>query len=238
MKWNLREAARALDMSEREVLRLARAGDLPALHINDQYLFNPADLQEWGTQRHRKMTPDVMPPNGTLPQRLSLADAIERGGVYEDVAGSNSNEVLDAVAHLPGVPTHIDRGLLAAVLRSREGLVSTGIGGGIAVPHPRDPLVVHVDAPIVLLCFLARGVDFKAIDGQPVRVLFTLLSPTIPLHLRLLSRLAHALHDDVLCRLLAETTAHDAIVPRIRELELRMNRSAPENGSAPGGSAR
>jgi PTS system nitrogen regulatory IIA component len=228
MNWNLREAARALDMTEREVLRLVREGTLPACRIHDQYLFNPVELQVWGAERNHKLAADFIPPAGESPQMLSLAGAIERGGVHYDIAGSTRNEVLEAVAHLPGVPAHVDRGLLAEVLRSREGLASTGIGGGIALPHPRDPVVLHVETPIVLLCLLARDIDFKAIDGQPVRVLFTLLSPTIPLHLGLLSRLAHALHDDVLCQLLAERSARDAILTRIRELEIRMNGSAPE----------
>jgi PTS system nitrogen regulatory IIA component len=173
------------------------------------------------------LTPDVLPLNGEA-QRLSLVDALERGGIHRDVAGSTRNEVLEAVAHLPGVPAHVDRGLLAAVLCSREGLASTGIGGGIAVPHPRDPLILHVEAPIVMLCFLARGVDFKAVDRRPVRVLFTLLSPTIPLHLRLLARLAHALHDDALCRRLFEHSGSGAILTRIRELESGMNGADPE----------
>jgi PTS system nitrogen regulatory IIA component len=230
MNWDLREAARALAMTEREVLRLVRGGILPACRINDQYLFNPVELLVWGAEHNRKMAPDVLPPSGEPPQMLSLAGAIERGGVHYDIAGSTRDEVLDAVAHLPGVPAHVDRGLLAAVLRSREGLASTGIGGGIAIPHPRDPLVLHLETPIVLLCFLARAVDFEAIDQRPVRVLFTLLSPTISLHLRLLSRLAHALHDDVLLQLLAGTAARDAILTRIRALETRMNGSAPEGG--------
>ena len=227
MNCNLREAACALAMTEHEVLWLVREGSLPACRINDQYLFNQVELQVWGAERNRKMAPDVLPPNAEPPQMLSLAGAIERGGVHYDIAGSTRNEVLDAVAHLRGIPAHVDRELLAAVLRSREGLASTGIGGSIAIPHPLDPLVLHVETPIVLLCLLAQDVEFKAIDQRPVRVLFTLLSPTISLHLRLLSRLTHTLHDDVLCQLLAESAAHDAILTRIRALEIRMNGSAP-----------
>lgn len=227
MNWNLREAARALDMTEREVLRLVREGTFPAYRINDQYLFNPVELQVWGVERNRRMAPDVIPPNGEPPHMLSLSKAIERGGIHYDIAGSTRTEVLDALAHLPGVPAHVDRELLAAVLRSREALVSTGIGGGIAIPHPRDPVVLDVDSPIILLCFLARDVDLKASAGEPVWALFTLLSPTVPLHLRLLSRLAHALHDDVLCQMLAERSGRDAVLTRIRELEISMSDPRP-----------
>lgn len=230
MNWNLREAARALDMTEREVLRLVHEGTIPVCRINDQYLFNPVELQAWGMERNRKMVPDLLPPSGEPLQRLGLTSAILRGGIYYDVSGATRNEVLNAVAHLPGVPEHIDRLLLAAVLRSRERLASTGMGRGIAIPHPQDPVVLHVETPIVLLCFLARGVNFQATDGQPVRVLFTLLSPSVSMHLRLLSRLAHALHDDTLCQLLAERSAPTPIVDRIRQLEVHMNGGAVKAG--------
>jgi PTS system nitrogen regulatory IIA component len=225
MNWNLREAARALNIPEREVLRLVREGALPACRVNDQYLFNAVELQEWATQRNRKMAVDVIPPNAEPPHMLSLAGAIERGGVHYNLSGTSRNDVLEAVAQLPGIPSHVDRALLGQVLRTREGLASTGIGGGIAIPHPRDPVVLQLDSPIILLCFLAQGVDFKAIDGRPVRVLFTLLSPTIPLHLHMLSRLAYVLHDDLLNQRLGERASQDAILARVQELETRMNGS-------------
>lgn len=228
MKWTVRDAARALVMAENEILRLARDGAIPACHVNDQYLFNPVELQEWATEHHRKMAPETIPPSSEPHELLSLANAIGLGGVHYHVSGQNRNEVLEAVAQLSGIPAHVDRTLLAQVLCTREGLASTGIGGGIAIPHARDPLVLEVDSPVILLCFLANAVDFKAVDGQPVRILFVLLSPTIPMHLRMLSRLAYALHDDLLNQLLAERVAEDTILARIRELEAQRDGSIPE----------
>ena len=71
MNWNLREAARALDLPEREVLRLARRGTMPSFRLNDQYMFNPVELQEWGTRPNHKMARDVV--MATEPG-LGLAD--------------------------------------------------------------------------------------------------------------------------------------------------------------------
>jgi PTS system nitrogen regulatory IIA component len=97
--------------------------------------------------------------------------------------------------------------------------MSTGIGGGIAIPHPRDPLVVQVREPVVLACFLERPVDFHAIDEAPVRVLFTLLSPSIRAHLHMLSRLTYALHDPALLNLLEKPTTAGAILDRLGAIE-------------------
>jgi PTS system nitrogen regulatory IIA component len=181
------------------------------------------ELQDWAIRTNHEIDPDLIPVSSELSRDVSLAEALERGGVHRDVAGHTKDEVLEAVARLNGIPDGVDRELVAEVLRSREGLASTGIGGGIAIPHPRDPLVLHVANPIVLLCYLSEPVDFAAIDGQPVRVLFTLLSPTVRMHLRMLSRLAFVLHDEVMNRLLDERAPSEAIVAHVRKVEAALD---------------
>ena len=68
----------------------------------------------------------------------------------------------------------------------------------------RSPIVLHVLRPTITLCFLEHPVDFGALDGQPVRCLFTTVSPTVRAHLHVLSKLAFVLRDpgfkDVLMR--------------------------------------
>ena len=93
------------------------------------------------------------------------------------------------------LPADVDRAFLYQVLLAREALGSTGVGDGIAIPHVRNPIVLHLSRPTVTLCFLEHPVDFGALDGQPVSALFTLVSPTVRAHLHLLSRLAFALRE-------------------------------------------
>ena len=159
----------------------------------------------------------------------SLHAALQRGGIYFDLEGNRREKVLAAVTKLPGIPAGVDRAVLEQLLIGRETLAPTAVGGGIALPHPRDPLVVRVDEPHVLLCFLKQPVDFRAMDGRPVRVLFTLLSPSIRMHLQMLAKLAFALHDEALVRLLGATPSRDTILERVRALEA-------EPAPAPGGS--
>jgi PTS system nitrogen regulatory IIA component len=59
----------------------------------------------------------------------------------------------------------------------------------------RNPIVLHLSRATVTLCFLEQPVDFGALDGQPVSILFTLISPTVRAHLHLLSRLAFTLRE-------------------------------------------
>ena len=93
------------------------------------------------------------------------------------------------------LPREVDREFLLQVLLARETLGSTGIGDGLAIPHVRNPIVMHIPRPMITLCFLEQAIEFGALDGQPVHTLFTIVSPTIRAHLRLLARLGFALRQ-------------------------------------------
>lgn len=74
-------------------------------------------------------------------------------------------------------------------LVEREKVISTGIGGGIAIPHARTP---EVDRTVVVLGRSLQGVDFDAIDGKPVEVVFLILGPpeSSAEHVKVLARIA------------------------------------------------
>ncbi|MBW2741360.1 MAG: PTS sugar transporter subunit IIA, partial [Deltaproteobacteria bacterium] len=66
----------------------------------------------------------------------------------------------------------------------------TGIGKGVAIPHPRAPLPEEIDNSLITTCFLEKSINFEAVDDRAVFVMFILLSTSIKNHLHLLSRLA------------------------------------------------
>ena len=96
---------------------------------------------------------------------------------------------------------------------------STAIGDGIAIPHARNPIVLHVAHPTITLAFLSHPVDFGALDGQPVHVLFSIVSPTNRSHLQLLSRLSFALHDSALRETVMRHGSRDEIMREVRRVE-------------------
>jgi PTS system nitrogen regulatory IIA component len=218
---SIRDVAQLLGVTEKTVHRWLREKAIPAHRLHDQHLFNRVEIQEWAAGRGLKLSPTASGQQGAPEAGSSLRAAVERGGIHFRVPGKTPEEVLDAVTRLPGIPEGANRSLLRELLVGREALMSTGIGGGIAIPHPRDPLVVPVREPVVLACFLEQPVDFHAIDGAPVRVLFTLLSPSIRAHLQMLSRLTYALHDPELSRLLDKPTTAEAILGRLEAIELQ-----------------
>jgi nitrogen PTS system EIIA component len=140
-------------------------------------------------------TPPELFPEPSDDADLGIGDALQEGGVFHDVAGTDKSGALAAAVRTVHVPDGFDRDFLLGVLLAREGLGSTAIGDGIAIPHPRHPIVLPVSRPLVSLCFLATPVEFGAPDGKPTHALFLVISPTVRLHLHLLSRLTFALND-------------------------------------------
>jgi nitrogen PTS system EIIA component len=194
MQIDVKEAARLLGVSEKTIYRWIKRGDLPTYRINDLYRFNRAELLEWATARRVGVSPDIFEDSaGDKSPLPGLEDAIKAGGIHYRVAGKSKEDVLAAVVDLMRLPEEVDRAFLLSVILARESLGSTGFGGGLAIPHVRNPIVLHIPRPMITLCFLETPIEFGAIDGMPVHTLFTMVSPTVRAHLHLLSRLTYGL---------------------------------------------
>lgn len=196
MQLGVKDAAAIFDVSEKTILRWIRQKNLPSYQVNEEYRFNRAELLEWATERKISVSADIIDApedeDGPPPR---LDDALKLGGVFHAVGGTDKASALREVVDIMRLPQDVDRTTLYQVLLARESLGSTAIGDGIAIPHVRHPIVLHMLQPTITLCFLEHPIDFGATDGQPVGVLFTLASPTVRAHQHLLSKLAFALKD-------------------------------------------
>jgi PTS system nitrogen regulatory IIA component len=210
---NIREAARLLRVSAQTVYRLVHRENLPAHRRGDQYQFNRVELEEW-SRRHR--AGEVGP--GDLAPNLSLRRALRHGGIHYGVKADDRDGALRALAALPGDRVALSETALYEMLLVREKLAPTTVGGGFALPHPRDPLVSGVELECVHLCFFEEPVDFGALDAQRIHTALLVLSPGVEAHLRLLALIAFVLRDDELCRRLRERAPRDAIFERLDAL--------------------
>jgi PTS system nitrogen regulatory IIA component len=122
-----------------------------------------------------------------------------------------------AVAALPGLDDRARRDLLDAVLE-RERMASTGLGHGLAVPHPRKPPTELIEEAVVSVVFPDVPLDWAALDGEPVHTVFLLLSPSAPVHLQILSGVAHRLRSPGLPGFLRERPSQAQLVERLRAL--------------------
>jgi PTS system nitrogen regulatory IIA component len=221
MQLTLRDAAGYLGVSESTARRWIAQRGLPVHEVNERLYLNAVELWEWAAQHgvtvsrslleHARRAPDTVPP---------LSELLRTGGIFYDIALTDKRQVLrEFVARLP-LPPEQDRATLLSVLEAREAMGSTGIGDGIAIPHVRNPIVLHVDHPFVTLALLRHPIEFDAIDGQPVHALFLVVSPTVPVHLRILAQLGFLLRDDVLREMLRTGEPADLLIKRIEELEV------------------
>lgn len=196
MQLGVKDAARLLNVSEKTIYRWIKQGAIPAYRISDQFRFNRAELLEWATGRRIRISPEIFQEaeaTGTpLPR---IIDALKAGGIHYRVSGEDRAAVLRNTVDVMRLPDEVDREFLYQALVARETLGSTGIGEGIAIPHVRNPIVLHVQRPTVSLCFLENPIDFNALDRRPVTTLFLLISPTVRAHLHMLSRLCFMLRD-------------------------------------------
>lgn len=231
MQLDLRDASRFLGVDESTMHRWARRGEIPARLVHDQYRFDRVDLLEFASARGFEVSPEMLaePDSGGHPLP-GLADAVRAGGVHHDVPGADKATVLEAVVDSLRLPAGIDRGFLRQMLLAREQLGSTGFGHGIAIPHPRNPVVLRVSSPVVAVSYLAAPIEFEALDGKPVHTLFTLVSPSVRVHLHLLAVLAAALRDlDVLAAVQARAPEAELV-----EALARVEASLPQRrGGAP-----
>ena len=231
MKLSVHDAAKLLNVTDKTIYRWIKQGVIPAYQINDQYRFNRAELLEWATSRKINVSPEIFaePEGGETPPP-SLSEALRAGGVHYRVGGTDKASVLHAVVDMMKLPEEVDRDFLYQVLLARETLGSTGIGEGIAIPHVRNPIVLHLSRPMVTLCFLERAIDFGAIDGQPVTTLFTLISPTVRAHLHLLSRLGFALRDPDFKNAVVHQAAREQILESLQRVEIPMAATSAPRG--------
>lgn len=219
MQLGVRDVARILSVSEKSIYRWLQQGQLPAYKVNDQYRFNRAELLEWANERKINVSTEMFVGEESDVELMpELADSLEAGGIFYRLEGATKDEALKSVVNVMKLPQAMDRELLLRVLLARESMASTGIGDGIAIPHVRNPIVLSVNHPAISLCFLEKPVEFGAIDSQPVHTLFTLISPTVRIHLYMLSRLAHALRDPAFKEVVTRQAGREEILAAARAM--------------------
>ncbi len=220
MQLSVKDTAKILNVSEKTIYRWIKQEIIPAYRINEQYRFNRSELLDWATSRRIQISPEIFKENEQSKTPLpSLSDAMKAGGISYRVGGKDKPSVLRSVVDILNLPEEVDREFLYQVLMARETLGSTGIGDGIAIPHVRNPVVLHVSKPSITLCFLEHPIDFRALDGQPVNTLFTLVSPTIRAHLHILSRLGFVLQDQDFKAALKKQAAREELMETLSRAE-------------------
>jgi mannitol/fructose-specific phosphotransferase system IIA component (Ntr-type) len=145
---------------------------------------------------------------------MKLLDFVSRESIVVDLrATAKEQAIREMVGSLHGsgrLPTGDVESVIRAIL-GREELGSTGIGMGVAVPHTRHPTLQRLVGTVALS---RRGVDFAALDGEPVDIFFLLVSPQNQPgdHLRALENISRHLKDERFVSSLRQAQSQEKII--------------------------
>jgi PTS system nitrogen regulatory IIA component len=211
------QVAQLLDLPLVTIQRWAHQGKIPSRLVNRQKCFKRRDILEWAVDHDFKIQPGIQ--RTAVHSDDILAPAIELGGIYNDIPGEDIVEVYkNAISRLSFLPEN-DRNRILNGLLDREELASTGIGRGIAIPHTRNRIPIGSDRIYIPVMFLMNEIEFNAIDGEPVRVLFMIFTGNTRDHLSVLSRISHTLRDDKVLQILREKNRKNNLLERITKIE-------------------
>ena len=153
----------------------------------------------------------------TEKDKWNLSSLIERGGVYHDVPGATPNELIAEIIGLLPRDPGLDPKRLHAEVLERETLMSTGIGRGIALPHPRNPMLNVL--PLVALAFPREPLDWNTPDGSKVHTVFLIVSVSAKQHLGTLSKINFLCQQEKFHSLIKARSSKKDIIAAIREAE-------------------
>jgi PTS system nitrogen regulatory IIA component len=126
---------------------------------------------------------------------MKILDALDRKAIISDLAAGKKTDTLKELATPLATSTGLDLDILVDVLTEREKLGSTGIGGGVAIPHGKLK-----DLTDIALGFgiSRQGVAFDSMDGKATHIFFLLLTPenSTGLHLKMLARISRLLKQE------------------------------------------
>ena len=153
---------------------------------------------------------------------MKLSEILEEVNIIPDLKARDKKGVLEElseaiVSHEPTVDKHS----LVKVLLDREGLGSTGIGDGVAIPHGKFDGISY---PIISFGRSRQGLDFESVDGQPAFLFFLLVAPenSANIHLKALARIAKILKNSSFRKILMEVSTRKELYQTIIQSDEEM----------------
>lgn len=166
----VKEMAASMGVSEKTIYRMLNDNQFPfAVKIGGQWRFRADSVTKWISAQ----TGEGQAP-GRINFQLTVSEAIANGSVLYRIHGKNRDEALDELlSTLPMTGSFNPRNVKFSIL-DREALVPSSLNGiACMVPSAEHP--VYLERSLIILAFLEKPTDFKAMDGVPARIIFLIL---------------------------------------------------------------
>ncbi len=148
---------------------------------------------------------------------MKILDFLCREAITADLIGQTKKEVLNELVELLAKAKKVkNESEVVKTLVEREQLGSTGIGQGVAIPHGKTDSVSEIVAAFGIS---KKGIEFDALDGEPVYLVFLLLAPldAAGTHLKALAKISRLLKDKFFRQALRETQSPEEVIKIIEE---------------------
>ena len=220
-KWLIvADVVKLLHVPEATIYRWIRQGDIPCVVRRGKHYFNQSTLVTWADSKHIHLEDNsINELNNQQKENVSKSPVVEAflsGNVFHTVPSDSLEILFQEIQQGMNLPLLL-KDSLAEQLMQRELLASTGIGNGIAIPHPKNPLGQQITQSMVGTFFLEKPLDFKAPDGLPVFVVFVLLSADSFHHLNLLSQLARFLNNTIIIDFLKNSPSLENLIDQFKK---------------------
>ncbi len=234
MELKIKDVAQLISVSEKTIYRWIVENKIPAYRVNHQYRFNKDEINNW-ILNNKLNSLKNRPESEESIASPSIYELFKHGGIYYKIEGENVESVLKNSLEVISVPQYVTRSRLYDAIIDREKLMSTAIGNGIAIPHPRESLVTGVNDQSISLCFLNSKVDYSSLDGEAVNILFFILSSNPKNHLEILYKIIFLCQKKDFLQLLEKQALRNEILQYVEEQEREWSASGtgsmfPEGG--------
>lgn len=147
---------------------------------------------------------------------MTLSDIIDARAILPGLKAQNKKQLLQELAQALSKLVAVDSRVIFETLLQREKLGSTGLGQGIAIPHGRLPSINRVYG---VFARLQSPIAFESVDGEPVDLVFALISPTQAGadHLTALARVSRLFRDSVTLKKLRGTDTAEGLYAILTE---------------------
>jgi PTS system nitrogen regulatory IIA component len=191
MELTVKDVVKLLIIPQPELNKLVQKKEIPFQKIRDVLYFNKQQVVDWALGRN-------MPINISNHTKMSdyhiesLKPLLSADSFYYSCDLTEA-DYIEKMTKLIKLEKTVDTDIIAQLLKSREELMSTAIGNGISIPHPRVPLMLGSDKPLINFFFPVKPLQLKSLDGKPVHTIILLISQTIKQHLSLLAHISFLL---------------------------------------------
>ena len=149
---------------------------------------------------------------------MKILEVLQKDAILENLVSTDKKGILEELVAPVAKAAKVSEEGLVKVLLDRERLGSTGIGGGVGIPHGK---LKNLDNIVLGFGRSRNGVNFESMDGKPTHIFFLLVTPenSTGLHLKMLARISRLLKDESFKERLTNAFSRDEIFTIIQEAD-------------------